>query len=317
MESNNISAIIFRTKYKEVGDNYPMQPIHDGIYFVEAPDKARPPHCHCLYIDDEVRAVIDTSCGLEKAKELSEKGIDLVLNTHFHEDHVMHNNLFKNAQVCIHAADAPALASLEGYLDYCGYLKPEDKQLAYEMSFWFAFVPSPVHRTFSNGEILDFGKVKLQVVHLPGHSPGHCGFYQEKTGMLFSGDIDLSRIGPWYGLGSCDINDFIASIETCIDIKPQQLITSHRGIFERNESNIEKLLKDYLQIIYKRESNIFEALKRPQTLEQLASSWLFSFSQPPYQYDYAFFFERMAIHKHLANLLKDGSVKQEGEIYYR
>jgi len=291
-----------------------MQPVQDRVYFIEAPDRARPPHCHCLFIDDDIKAVIDTSCGFTKAKELSEKGIDLIINSHFHEDHVLYNCLFKNAQVCIHHADAEGLETVEGFADYCGYLAPEDKIIVPELVKWLGFQPSPVHRTFADGEVLDFGKVKFRVVHLPGHSYGHCGFYQEKTGMFFCGDIDLSRYGPWYSLISCDLDDFIASIKTCIEIKPNQLISSHRGIFK---SNIGELLEDYLQIIFVKEQHIYDALEQPQSLEQLATGWHFSLSQPPYQYEFALYFERMAIYQHLTKLLKDGRIKREGEIFYR
>ena len=32
----------------------------------------------------------------------------------------------------------------------------------------------------------------MQVVHTPGHSPGHCCFYEAKRGYLYSGDLIYS-----------------------------------------------------------------------------------------------------------------------------
>ena len=45
---------------------------------------------------------------------------------------------------------------------------------------------------FSDGEIFDLGERKVQVVHTPGHSPGHCCFYEAERGYLYSGDLIYS-----------------------------------------------------------------------------------------------------------------------------
>lgn len=42
--------------------------------------------------------------------------------------------------------------------------------------------------TLEHGQILDIAGVSLQVRHTPGHTPGHCCFYWEAEGSLFSGD---------------------------------------------------------------------------------------------------------------------------------
>ena len=36
---------------------------------------------------------------------------------------------------------------------------------------------------------LDLGGRNIQVVHTPGHSPGHCCFYEPERKYLFSGDL--------------------------------------------------------------------------------------------------------------------------------
>lgn len=43
----------------------------------------------------------------------------------------------------------------------------------------------PVTDTFTDGTLLDGG---LRVVHTPGHSPGHCSFLHEPSGVLITGD---------------------------------------------------------------------------------------------------------------------------------
>ncbi len=48
-----------------------------------------------------------------------------------------------------------------------------------------------VHTTFTDladGERLEVANVKFDVLHTPGHTPGHCCFYLEDEAVLFSGD---------------------------------------------------------------------------------------------------------------------------------
>jgi glyoxylase-like metal-dependent hydrolase (beta-lactamase superfamily II) len=47
--------------------------------------------------------------------------------------------------------------------------------------------------TVDDGAVLDLGGRSVTVVHLPGHTAGHCGLLVEPDGFLFLGDIDLTR----------------------------------------------------------------------------------------------------------------------------
>lgn len=47
--------------------------------------------------------------------------------------------------------------------------------------------PTPVHHTFSDNELLDVAG-GLRVLHTPGHTPGHCSFLHEPSGVLITGD---------------------------------------------------------------------------------------------------------------------------------
>ncbi|MEN8040431.1 MAG: MBL fold metallo-hydrolase [Actinomycetota bacterium] len=40
----------------------------------------------------------------------------------------------------------------------------------------------------AHGERLDLAGVNFDVLHTPGHTPGHCCFYMQEEGVLFSGD---------------------------------------------------------------------------------------------------------------------------------
>lgn len=48
-------------------------------------------------------------------------------------------------------------------------------------------VPERIER-LTDGQVLDVAGLDLEVRHTPGHTPGHCCFYWEAEGVLFSGD---------------------------------------------------------------------------------------------------------------------------------
>jgi hydroxyacylglutathione hydrolase len=47
--------------------------------------------------------------------------------------------------------------------------------------------PRPPDRDLAEGDVLDLGALRFEVLHLPGHAPGHVAFHG--YGMLFSGDV--------------------------------------------------------------------------------------------------------------------------------
>jgi len=57
------------------------------------------------------------------------------------------------------------------------------------------FAPVDVDETFADGAVLPLAG-GLQVVHTPGHTPGHCSFLHPSTGVLLTGDalFNLRRI---------------------------------------------------------------------------------------------------------------------------
>lgn len=53
---------------------------------------------------------------------------------------------------------------------------------------------------FAEGQQLSLGKYAFQVLHAPGHSPGHVMFYCPDASALFSGDVIFQR-----GIGRTDL----------------------------------------------------------------------------------------------------------------
>jgi glyoxylase-like metal-dependent hydrolase (beta-lactamase superfamily II) len=41
----------------------------------------------------------------------------------------------------------------------------------------------------AEGDVITFGNSKLDVIHTPGHAPGHVTFYNQDQGFMISGDV--------------------------------------------------------------------------------------------------------------------------------
>lgn len=65
------------------------------------------------------------------------------------------------------------------------------------------FAKVDVEASFADGAVLDVSG-GVQVVHTPGHTPGHCSFLHQPTGVLITGDGVWNVRGLRYGpAGSC------------------------------------------------------------------------------------------------------------------
>jgi glyoxylase-like metal-dependent hydrolase (beta-lactamase superfamily II) len=70
----------------------------------------------------------------------------------------------------------------------------------------------------------------LRVVHLPGHTAGHCGYFSERHGVLFSGDL-FASYRAHASLGPRIFSSFPglipASLEKARQLNPKGMVPSH------------------------------------------------------------------------------------------
>ncbi len=284
----------------------------DNIFMLEDPYKARILRCHCMYVEDEKRVLIDSSGGPEIVNAIGSRGVDILLTSHFHEDHTLNHDAFPGADIWVHTDDAEGVRTKRGYMELLGFMKFNQEELGEELVETINMKDYPVEGEFVDGQIFDIGQNRIQVVHLPGHSAGHCGFYFPKQDILYSADIDLTDLGPWYGGASSDVDDFIASIKRIKNIQPSTIVSAHLGIVK---DRISERIDQYLDHIYLKDERLLEALKTPQTLEDMVKDHLFYVKAPRTSlYD---FFEKVWISVHLDRLERLGLVKKDEELYYR
>jgi glyoxylase-like metal-dependent hydrolase (beta-lactamase superfamily II) len=96
-----------------------------------------------------------------------------IINTHGHFDHVGANKAVKEATgapILIHEGDAPMLAHLSASAGVWG-MRAQD---------------CPADRMIKDKDRITFGRITLEVIHTPGHSPGGISLYTPEV--LFVGD---------------------------------------------------------------------------------------------------------------------------------
>ncbi len=155
---------------------------------------------NCYLIGDEaekVCAVVDPGGSPERVLAMIEKSgleLQMILLTHGHWDHV---------------GAIPAL--LEKW--------PELPVYAHEKELCPADEPNPHYffphagknqRTYGEGDVLELGGLKLQVLHTPGHSGGSVVLLAEDV--MLSGDTLFAGTCGRYDLSGGDGEDMLASL---------------------------------------------------------------------------------------------------------
>jgi glyoxylase-like metal-dependent hydrolase (beta-lactamase superfamily II) len=69
-----------------------------------------------------------------------------------------------------------------------------------------------ISRTVDEGDVIDLGNRHFEVFHLPGHSPGSIGLWEQSTGTLFSGDAIYDGL-LLDELRDSDIPDYIQTMK--------------------------------------------------------------------------------------------------------
>lgn len=149
-----------------------------------------------LVIGDERALLFDLAVNhpglLEYAEKLAGKSIQLVLS-HGHFDHTFNLNLFSD--VWIHPGD--------------------EKFLRNGMMGMPPVVPCPAIHPLGDGDTIDLGGRILDVINIPGHTPGSVLLLDRQTRTLLSGDTCARRL--LYGL-----TDFVPADVFCDSLSQLQ-----------------------------------------------------------------------------------------------
>lgn len=90
---------------------------------------------------------------------------------------------------------------------------------------------TPVTRTLADGEIIDLGGRRLEVLHTPGHAPDALCLFERATGTLLSGDTVLSAAHWLHGPGADPVR-FAASTRRLAGLPIRRILAAHNVICE-------------------------------------------------------------------------------------
>jgi glyoxylase-like metal-dependent hydrolase (beta-lactamase superfamily II) len=301
--------MVKKSRLKEALNKLNIKQLDDDVYLIIGLNKGTFPYSNSLLIVDEEVVLIDSGIGDEQLEVLKDE-VDILINSHYHIDHILGNYLFENLWIVEEEADVTS--SFENYKRFAGILGTsiEDSWLAWFHQY-FKFHASTPTRIFKPNEVFKFGNTNWRAVHTPGHSTGHCAFYEPKRKIMFASDIDLSPFGPWYGNPTANLPDFIDSIKLISDYNIDLICSSHSY---PQKDNIKESLGDYLDIIFVRNERILKLLESQRTIDDLESQdIIYNKSQKRYK---AFaWFEKNMLKKHIDLLIEMGKVEKEGEKY--
>lgn len=138
-------------------------------------------NCSVIWDDQKSAAIIDAGDNAEaiiKFVEDQQLNVQKLLITHAHLDHIMAvEKVAKHFGVEIYGSQLADKPLFENLPEIC---------TNYGLPLVPAFLPD---HWLEEGDMLEVGSLSFQIRHLPGHSPGHIGFFEMENKIAFSGDV--------------------------------------------------------------------------------------------------------------------------------
>ncbi|MFF3337005.1 MBL fold metallo-hydrolase [Streptomyces sp. NPDC002888] len=148
--------------------------------------------------------------------------VALVVNTHWHSDHVGGNALLRamGAGIAASSPDAQAVTRRDPGCCLAEYL---DQPVS----------PYTVDEPLDDGQVLRLGDADWMVVRTPGHTPGHLSLWQPEERLLVAGDALSDYDVGWVNLaldGPDAAATALASLHRLADLPARSLLPAHGPI---------------------------------------------------------------------------------------
>lgn len=188
-------------------------------------------HCYLLN-GSEHSLLIDTGLGIcnihEQVIKLTNKPITAVA-THIHWDHIGGHKYFPDFyshedELNWLSGEFPlTIEQIRGMaVDRCEL--PE----GYDVNKYEFFQGKPT-KVLKGNEVINIGSRFVQIVHTPGHSPGHMCFWENERGYLFTGDLVYKdTLFAYYP--STDPEAYLNSLERVSALPVKQVFPAHHTL---------------------------------------------------------------------------------------
>ncbi len=211
---------------------------------------------------------------------LDPENLDYALVTHADADHFGGNAAIRaaapRAVICAHSADVPWIGDKERILrERYGWYAAEGVDYSPEVKGWLrdAMGPDvPVDLRLSGGEGFRLGpSLSLEVLHLPGHSPGHVGLWDaaSRTAIVTDAALgaglydmkgDVISPPPYF-----DVAAYEGSVRLLQNLSPERLLTAHYAVMEGDE--VARFLEQSVGFVERTRRVVAEALEERGELD--------------------------------------------------
>ncbi len=224
----------------------------------------------CVDIGGGGEKNINQTLALFDANGLEITDIHTIIISHSHADHMGAIAWFKSKKqsirVITHEVDAQYLrdnAKLNDVFesDITEKHFPENKFDV--IAFYDSFCPiseAIEDQTVVEGDTLRCGDYTFDVIHTPGHHPGHISLYEPQTKALFVGDMAGLEV-PFYNVRSGGVSGMVSTIEKYRKLEIDLIIPSHGELVKNPTEIMDKTLLK----LKKREERLLDALSNHPT----------------------------------------------------
>lgn len=204
------------------------------------------PSANTVLVKGKKPILVDSGFGsdIPATKQwLFDKGVlpeklSLLVNTHYHSDHVGGNSSLQEEfllPVAAHRWEA-------------GMVNSRDRETGTAQYLDQPIEPYQVNLLLDEGDQIDAGELRLEVIHTPGHTCGHVCLYEPTEQILICGDVlqsnDVGWINPFReGIGG--LQQAMTSVEKLQKLDIRQIVPGHGPVIDNPVQVLDAVLRRY------------------------------------------------------------------------
>ena len=213
-------------------DWFTVEPLDESTYAISEYRHWEETHGYLL-CGVERAVLIDTGLGIGEISRVVRQLTNLpvqVLTTHAHWDHIGGHRCFEN--IAVHEAERdwiaghfplPRQAVLQNLMRPPHEIPPDFAPEQYQI------YAGGARTLLHDGDRITLGGRSLQVMHTPGHSPGHCCFFEPERGWLYAGDlVYLGCLDAFYP--TTDPVLFYHSVQRLLPFAVRRILPGHHAL---------------------------------------------------------------------------------------
>lgn len=214
-----------------MSDWFTIEQIEEDTYIISEYKHWEESHAYLLN-GTTSSLLIDTGLGImniyNEVVKLTDKPI-IAVATHVHWDHIGGHEYFPDFYV--HEDEVNWLTGeFPLTMEQVKTFVVEDCELPESFNIDdYRFFQGAATRVLKDNDVINIGGRTIQVLHTPGHSPGHMCFYEKDREYLFTGDLVYKGTLFAY-FPSTDPEAYLSSIERVASLPVKRVLPAHHDL---------------------------------------------------------------------------------------